>query len=300
MPLNNTDIAASVTRALAEDIGTGDITARLIPEQATAQATVISRETAVLSGRPWFDEVFRQLDARVQIDWQVSDGDHILPNQTLCELHGPARALLSGERTALNFLQTLSGTATLTARYVDAIRGTRAKVLDTRKTLPGLRTAQKYAVTCGGGHNHRMGLYDAVLIKENHIAVAGSVAAALAQARAMDGESAGREAVSERGLIHWTNTGAVLRAAEIEVENIDQLRAALSAGATRILLDNFDLEALNAAVRETSGRATLEASGGVTLDNIRAIAQSGVDFISVGSLTKHVHAIDLSLRFLPH
>jgi nicotinate-nucleotide pyrophosphorylase (carboxylating) len=230
----------------------------------------------------------------------VSDGDHILPNQTLCELHGPARALLSGERTALNFLQTLSGTATLTARYVDAIRGTRAKVLDTRKTLPGLRTAQKYAVTCGGGHNHRMGLYDAVLIKENHIAVAGSVAAALAQARAMDGESAGREAVSERGLIHWTNTGAVLRAAEIEVENIDQLRAALSAGATRILLDNFDLEALNAAVRETSGRATLEASGGVTLDNIRAIAQSGVDFISVGSLTKHVRAIDLSLRFLPH
>ena len=272
------DIAASVARALAEDIGSGDITARLIPEQTTARAAVISREAAVLSGRPWFDEVFRQLDGRVQIVWHVQDGDRIQPDQTLCELHGTARPLLTGERTALNFLQTLSGTATVTARYVDAVRGTRARVLDTRKTLPGLRAAQKYAVACGGGHNHRMGLYDAVLIKENHIAAAGSVTAALAQARA---------AVAAKVSI------------EIEVENLDQLRAALSAGATRILLDNFDLDALGAAVSETAGRATLEASGGITLDNIRAIAQTGVDFISIGSLTKHIHAIDLSLRFLP-
>lgn len=272
------DIAASVARALAEDIGSGDITARLIPEQTTARAAVISREAAVLSGRPWFDEVFRQLDGRVQIVWHVQDGDRIQPDQTLCELRGMARPLLTGERTALNFLQTLSGTATVTARYVDAVRGTRARVLDTRKTLPGLRAAQKYAVTCGGGHNHRMGLYDAVLLKENHIAAAGSVTAALAQARA---------AVAAEVPI------------EIEVENLDQLRAALSVGATRILLDNFDLSRLAAAVHETAGRAKLEASGGITLDNIRAIAQTGVDFISIGSLTKHIHAIDLSLRFLP-
>ena len=272
-------IRASVQHALAEDIGSGDITAGLIPEQTMAQATVISRETAILSGRPWFDEVFRQLDTRVQIVWQARDGDRVEPNQPLCELSGPARSLLSGERTALNFLQTLSGTATQTRAYVDAVRGTRAVILDTRKTLPGLRAAQKYAVTCGGGHNHRLGLYDAVLIKENHIAAAGSVSAALAQARA---------AVTTDILI------------EVEVENLDQLREAITAGATRILLDNFDLERLTAAVRETAGRATLEASGGITLDNIRAIAETGVDFISVGSLTKHLRAIDLSLRFLPH
>ena len=273
------EITDSVARALAEDIGSGDITAGLIPEKTTAQAAVISRESAVLCGRPWFDEVFRQLDARVQIVWHAQDGDRIHPDQTLCELRGLARALLTGERTALNFLQTLSGTATQTRAYVDAVRGTRATILDTRKTIPGLRTAQKYAVTCGGGQNHRMGLYDAVLIKENHIAAAGSVPAALAQARA---------AVASEVL------------AEIEVETMDQLRAALSAGATRILLDNFDLEQLNHAVREAAGRAKLEASGGITLDNICAIAQTGVDFISVGSLTKHIHAIDLSMRFLPH
>ena len=272
------EITDSVARALAEDIGSGDITAGLIPEKTTAQAAVISRESAVLCGRPWFDEVFRQLDARVQIVWHAQDGDRIHPDQTLCELRGLARALLTGERTALNFLQTLSGTATQTRAYVDAVRGTRATILDTRKTIPGLRTAQKYAVTCGGGQNHRMGLYDAVLIKENHIAAAGSVPAALAQARA---------AVASEVL------------AEIEVETMDQLRAALSAGATRILLDNFDLEQLNHAVREAAGRAKLEASGGITLDNICAIAQTGVDFISVGSLTKHIHAIDLSMRFLP-
>ena len=272
------DINASVARALAEDIGSGDITAALIPEQTTAQAAVVCREAAVLCGRPWFDEVFRQLDGRVQIIWHAQDGDCIHPEQTLCELHGTARPLLAGERTALNFLQTLSGTATQTRTYVEAVRGTHATILDTRKTIPGLRAAQKYAVACGGGHNHRMGLYDAVLLKENHIAAAGSVTAALAQARA---------AVAAEVPI------------EIEVENLDQLRAALSVGATRILLDNFDLSLLTAAVRETGGRAKLEASGGITLDNIRAIAQTGVDFISIGGLTKHLLAIDLSLRFLP-
>lgn len=276
MNMSAEDIAATVARALAEDIGSGDVTAMLIPEQASARATVMSREPAVLCGRPWFDAVFQQLDQQVQIAWRAGDGDKIDTNQILCELRGPARSLLSGERTALNFLQTLSGTATQTRVYVDAVLGTRAIILDTRKTLPGLRAAQKYAVTCGGGHNHRMGLYDAVLIKENHIAVAGSVTAALAQAS--------------------TKASANLPI-EIEVENIAQLREALSAGATRILLDNFDLDMLRTAVRETNGRVQLEASGGVTLDSIRAIAQTGVDFISIGNLTKHVRAIDLSMRF---
>lgn len=276
MNMSAEDIAVTVARALAEDIGSGDVTATLIPQQASARATVMSREPAVLCGRPWFDAVFQQLDQQVQIAWRAGDGDKIETNQILCELRGPARSLLSGERTALNFLQTLSGTATQTRVYVDAVLGTRAIILDTRKTLPGLRAAQKYAVTCGGGHNHRMGLHDAVLIKENHITVAGSVTAALAQARAK---------------------AAANLPVEIEVENIAQLREALSAGATRILLDNFDLDMLRTAVRETNGRAQLEASGGVTLDSIRAIAQTGVDFISIGSLTKHVRAIDLSMRF---
>lgn len=276
MNMSAEDIAVTVARALAEDIGSGDVTATLIPEQASARATVISREPAVLCGRPWFDAVFQQLDQQVQIAWRADDGDKIETNQILCELRGPARSLLSGERTALNFIQTLSGTATQTRVYVDAVLGTRAVILDTRKTLPGLRTAQKYAVTCGGGRNHRMGLHDAVLIKENHIAVAGSVTAALAQARAK---------------------AAANLPVEIEVENIAQLREALSADATRILLDNFDLDMLRAAVSETNGRAQLEASGGVTLDSIRAIAQTGVDFISIGSLTKHVRAVDLSMRF---
>lgn len=273
------DIATTVACALAEDVGSGDVTAALIPEQALARATVISREAAVLCGLPWFDAVFQQLDKRVQIVWQARDGDSILPQQTLCELNGPARALLSGERTALNFLQTLSGTATQTRAYVEAVRGTRATILDTRKTLPGLRAAQKYAVTCGGGGNHRMGLYDAVLIKENHIAAAGSVTAALAQT-------------------HSAVSAGI--AVEIEVENLEQLRAALAAHARRILLDNFDLAGLRAAVHETAGRAQLEASGSVSLETVRAIAQTGVDFISIGSLTKHVRAIDLSMRFLPY
>jgi len=270
-------IEDDVRRALAEDIGPGDLTAQLVPD-AEAHAELVAREDAVLCGTAWVDEVFRQLDARVRVAWHMRDGERAVAGSVIARLGGPARALLTGERCALNFLQTLSGTATLAARYVDALRGTHVKVLDTRKTIPGLRRAQKYAVTCGGGLNHRLGLYDAVLIKENHIAAAGSVTAALNQARA---------AVS------------VSVPVEIEVENLDQLREALSTGATRVLLDNFDIERLTAAVRETAGRATLEASGGITLNNIRAIAETGVDFISVGSLTKHVRAIDLSLRFLP-
>ena len=276
--MNTDDIAATVAHALAEDIGRGDITARLVPEQAFAHATVISREQAVLCGRAWFDAVFQQLDPRVQIVWRYGDGDKIEPNQTLCELQGPARSLLSGERTALNFLQTLSGTATQTRAYVGAVRGTRAIILDTRKTLPGLRAAQKYAVRCGGGHNHRMGLHDAVLIKENHIAAAGSVTAALQHAHVL------------------APAGTII---EIEVETLGQLREALTAGARRILLDNFDPTGLHIAVTETAGRAQLEASGSVTLENVRAIAQTGVDFISIGGLTKHLRAIDLSMRFLP-
>jgi nicotinate-nucleotide pyrophosphorylase (carboxylating) len=267
-------IEDDVRRALAEDIGSGDLTAQLVPD-AQAHAELVTREDAVLCGTAWCDEVFRQMDARVRVAWLKRDGERIAAGSVIARLDGPARALLTGERSALNFLQTLSGTATLTARYVDALRGAHAKVLDTRKTLPGLRRAQKYAVACGGGLNHRLGLYDAVLIKENHIAAAGSVTAALAQARA---------------------TVAADIPIEIEVENLDQLHAALSAGATRILLDNFDLERLTAAVRETAGRATLEASGGITLDNIRAIAETGVDCISVGRLTKNVSAIDFSMR----
>jgi nicotinate-nucleotide pyrophosphorylase (carboxylating) len=270
-------IEDDVQRALAEDVGSGDLTAQLVPD-ADAHAELLTREDAVLCGTAWFDEVFRQLDARVRVTWYKHDGDRVAANTLLCRLDGPARTLLSGERCALNFLQTLSGTATLTARYVETLRGTRAKLLDTRKTLPGLRRAQKYAVVCGGGHNHRLGLYDAVLIKENHIAAAGSVSAALARARA---------AVTPDIPV------------EIEVETLTQLREALDAGAARILLDNFDLARLTTAVRDTAGRAALEASGGITLDNIRAIAETGVDYISVGSLTKHLRAIDLSLRFLP-
>ena len=278
MNVSAQDIAATVARALAEDIGHGDITAKLIPEQTSARATIISREPAVLCGRAWFDAVFQQLDRQVQIVWRAGDGDKIESDQILCEVQGPARALLSGERTALNFLQTLSGAATQTRAYVDAVQDTGAIILDTRKTLPGLRTAQKYAVTCGGGRNHRMGLHDAVLIKENHIAAAGSVTAALRLARTL------------------APADMVI---EIEVENLEQLREALAAGARRILLDNFDLAGLRFAVTETAGRAQLEASGSVTLENVLAIAQTGVDFISIGSLTKHLRAIDLSMRFLP-
>lgn len=276
-PLPPPDVAETVRRALDEDVGTGDLTAGLITVTASAEALVIAREEAVLCGSAWFDEVFRQIDPRVAVEWAVADGGHVSAGSTCCRLYGPARALLTGERTALNFLQTLSGTATATRRYVDAVRHTRARILDTRKTIPGLRAAQKYAVRCGGGENHRHGLFDAILIKENHIAAAGSIAAALEAAQ--------------------TSTG---RAAfiEIEVENLHELREALAAGASRILLDNFDVPHLRAAVIETDGRAMLEASGGVTLETIAAIAETGVDYISVGDITKNVRALDLSLRVL--
>jgi nicotinate-nucleotide pyrophosphorylase (carboxylating) len=273
------DIHETVRRALAEDVGPGDLTAALIPADTQAVAEVVTRAAAVLCGTAWFDEVFRQVDKHVSIAWNARDGEAIHAEQILCTLRGPARALLTGERTALNFLQLLSGTATQARKYVDAVRGTRAVILDTRKTIPGLRRAQKYAVTCGGGQNHRMGLYDAILIKENHIAAAGSIAAALRAAK----DSA--------------PSGVTV---EIEVENLEQLREALNSGAKRILLDNFSVEELKEAVREASGRAKLEASGGVDLANVRAVAETGVDFISIGDITKNVEAVDLSLRFRRH
>ncbi len=268
-------IASQVRAALAEDVGTGDRTAALIPAEAVGRAHVTSREAAVLCGTAWVDAVFRQLDPAVRIEWLARDGDAVAPGQNLCRLTGPARSLLTGERTALNFLQTLSGTATLARRWADAVAGTGARVLDTRKTIPGLRLAQKYAVTCGGCHNHRIGLYDAVLLKENHIAAAGSVTAAL------------HAAVASAGGLEI----------EVEVETLEQLREALAAGARRILLDNFSLERLREAVAIAAGRARLEASGGITLATVRAIAETGVDDISVGALTKDMRAIDLSMRF---
>ncbi len=274
-PILPPDIAETVRRALAEDVGGGDLTAALIPGDQTACAHVITRQDAVLCGTAWFDEVFRQLDARVRVSWDAHDGNAVCAGQMLCRLEGPARAILTGERAGLNFLQMLSGVAARTRSYVDAIRGTHAVILDTRKTVPGLRLAQKYAVRCGGGQNHRLGLYDGILIKENHVAAAGSVTAALSAAKAA------------------TQPNVLM---EIEVENLKQLREALAAGAKRILLDNFDLAGLRAAVSETRGRAQLEISGGVTLANVRALAETGVDFISIGDLTKNITAVDLSLR----
>ena len=268
-----------VRRALAEDIGIGDITAALIPENAISTATVISREAAVISGTEWDNEVFRQLDTNIHpgiyIEWLVNDGDAAVPDQRLGTISGPARALLTGERTALNFLQTLSATATLAKRYAEAVAHTKAKVLDTRKTIPGLRRALKYAVTCGGCHNHRIGLYDGILIKENHIAAAGSITAAVEQAKAM-------------------NVGVPI---EVEVETLYELREALDAGANILLLDNFSIEDLVTAVNMNNGQAKLEASGGVTLETIPYIAETGVDYISTGELTKHIRAVDLSMRF---
>ena len=269
------DIRNDVARALAEDLGDGDLTAALIPASLQAQAFVISREPAVVCGTAWFDEVFRSLDPGIRVHWQVNDGDAVAPDQQLCAISGPARALLSGERTALNFLQTLSGTATRAQRYAAAVAGTKAKVLDTRKTIPGLRLAQKYAVRRGGCYNHRIGLYDAILIKENHILAAGSVAQAVAAARRI----------------------AADKTAEVEVETLEELREALAAGAEIILLDNFSVDDLKQAVAIAQGRAKLEASGGITLDNIRLIAETGVDYISVGGITKDVQAVDLSMRF---
>jgi len=269
------DIHDDVRRALAEDLGSGDVTARLIPNDQHAHATVICREHAVICGSAWFDGVFHALDPQLEINWQIQDGDSCEPDMTLCRLNGSGRALLSGERTALNFLQSLSGTATRTRDYVQAVAGTGAKILDTRKTIPGLRSAQKYAVRCGGGHNHRMGLYDAVLIKENHILAAGSITDAVNQAR----------------------TVAAGKTVEVEVENLDELREALAATVDVVLLDNFSIEQLAEAVAVNRGRAKLEASGGITLANIRRIAETGIDYISVGAITKDLHAVDLSMRF---
>jgi len=269
------ELLHSVRIAVAEDIGSGDITAALIPEHLAAQATVYSREPAIVCGMAWFNAVFAELDGRVSVDWLVRDGNAVQRDQPLCRLTGPARALLSGERTALNFLQTLSATATLSRRYADAVADLPVRILDTRKTIPGLRNAQKYAVRTGGCDNHRSGLYDGILIKENHIAAAGSIKDAVMRARK-------------------DNPDLLV---EVEVENESQLLQALAAGADRLLLDNHTIPELKAAVTTVAGRAGLEASGGVTLDTVRDIALTGVDYISTGSLTKNIHAIDLSMIF---
>ena len=270
------EIRDNATRLLAEDVGPGDITAQLIPLSQQARARVITREACVLCGVAWVDELFRRLDARVALHWQAADGDRLAPGQVFLELEGPARSLLTGERAALNLLQTLSATATRTRHCVDLLEGTGVRMLDTRKTLPGLRLAQKYAVTCGGGHNHRIGLYDAFLIKENHIAACGGIAAAVEEARRI-----------ARDL-----------PVEVEVETFEELDLALTAGADVIMLDNFSLDDMREAVRRTAGRATLEASGNVDEDTLRAIAETGVDCISSGALTKDIGAIDLSMRIV--
>ena len=272
------DLAAQVARSLAEDVGSGDVTAALVSPATVARATLLSREDAIVCGIPWVDETFRQLDPAVRIAWHVREGERVAANTILCEISGPARPILTGERAALNFLQTLSGTATAVRRYVDAVEGTGCRILDTRKTLPGLRLAQKYAVRTAGGQNHRIGLYDMVLIKENHIMAAGSIAGAIAAAR---GSAPGVPV-------------------EVEVETLDEFRAALAAGPDVIMLDEFDDAAMREAValnRASAHPAKLEASGGVDLDTVRRIASTGVDYISVGSLTKHLRATDLSLRF---
>ena len=267
-------IDADVERAFAEDIGHGDATASLLPADAAATTQLTCREEAVIAGIPWFDACVRKLDPHARIDWHVTDGDRVVPGSIVCDMHGHARSLVTAERSALNFLQMLSGTATVTAAYVAAVAGTRTRVLDTRKTVPGLRLAQKYAVRCGGGHNHRMGLYDAILVKENHIIAAGGIAAAVQAARQL----------------HPTLL------LEVEVENLDELQQALDAGVDRIMLDNFTLPLMREAVTQTDGRVPLEISGNVDLQTIGDYARTGVDYISVGALTKHVQAIDLSLR----
>lgn len=268
-------ISGDVARALAEDLGSGDATADLLPD-VPLRAQLVCREAAILAGTPWFEACLRALDAEAHCIWRLADGETVTPGAIVCTIEAHSRALLSAERCAINFLQTLSGTATATARYVEAVRGTRARILDTRKTLPGLRMAQKYAVRCGGGINHRIGLFDMVLIKENHIAAAGGIGAAVTAARAL-------------------HPALPL---EVEVENLDQLGEALELRPDRILLDNFALEDMAEAVRLGAGHIPLEASGGVALAQVRAIAGTGVDFISVGSLTKHVQAVDFSLRVM--
>ena len=268
------EIQANVRAALAEDVGSGDITAQLIPAERNAAARIITRENATVAGSAWVDEVFRQVDPRVQVKWQVRDGEQVSADQTLFTLEGPARALLTGERSALNFLQLLSGTATRARHYADLVDGTGVKLLDTRKTLPGLRLAQKYAITCGGCHNHRIGLYDAFLIKENHIAACGGIAQSISAA-------------------HQIAPG---KPVEIEVEDLDELRQALDAGADIVMLDELSLDDMRTAVALTAGRAKLEASGGITETTLRTIAETGVDYISIGTLTKDIKALDLSMR----
>ena len=279
-PISADAISKAVAEALREDVGAGDLTAELIPEDVAAQARASAREGCILCGTAWFSEVFRQLDANVAVHWNRSDGEDIAPGTDVCSLKGPARALLTGERTALNFLQTLSATATTARRYVDAVTGTGATILDTRKTIPGLRAAQKYAVRCGGAQNHRHGLYDAILIKENHIAAAGGLRRAVGASR--------------------QRAPSVML--EVEVENLGELREALACDVDRVLLDNFSLEEMRRAVGERNThdgpRIALEASGGVDLDRVRGTARTGVDFISVGALTKHVRAADFSMRFV--
>ncbi|WDO01711.1 carboxylating nicotinate-nucleotide diphosphorylase [Aeromonas allosaccharophila] len=281
------DVSRAVRAALLEDLGdalttldqpdaSADITAQLIPADRMASARVITREAGVFCGQPWVDEVFTQLGGDVKVEWKVQDGEVLSPNQELFRLHGPARLLLTGERNALNFVQTLSGVATLTARYVAELEGTDCRLLDTRKTIPGLRTAQKYAVTCGGGKNHRIGLYDAYLIKENHILACGGIAEAINEARRL-------------------NPG---KPVEVEVESLAELEQALAANADIVMLDNFDVAMMREAVAINQGRAKLEVSGNVTLDTLAEFAATGVDFISVGALTKHVRALDLSMRFI--
>ncbi|MFQ2014737.1 carboxylating nicotinate-nucleotide diphosphorylase [Aeromonas veronii] len=281
------DVSRAVRAALLEDLGdalttldqpdaSADITAQLIPADRMASARVITREAGVFCGQPWVDEVFVQLGGDVKVEWKVQDGEVLSPNQELFRLHGPARLLLTGERNALNFVQTLSGVATLTARYVAELEGTDCRLLDTRKTIPGLRTAQKYAVTCGGGKNHRIGLYDAYLIKENHILACGGIAEAINEARHL-------------------NPG---KPVEVEVESLTELEQALAAKADIVMLDNFDVTMMREAVTINQGRAKLEVSGNVTLDTLAEFAATGVDFISVGALTKHVRALDLSMRFI--
>ena len=267
------EIHADVVRALAEDLGLGDVTASLLPDELQ-QGYVIAKESAVIAGRPWFDACFKALDPAVRIRWRVSEGDRIAAGNVVCTFEGRSRALVSAERCALNFLQTLSATATRTAAYVAAVAGTRARILDTRKTLPGLRLAQKYAVRAGGGSNHRLGLFDAVMLKENHIHAAGSIAAAAEQAKAR----------------------YPLLPLIIEVENLDELDQALATGCTRILIDDFSLADMREAVRRADGGTPLEVSGGVDLSGVREIAETGVDCISVGALTKHIRAIDFSMR----
>jgi len=271
-------VSASVRGALAEDVGSGDLTAALVPANQRADATIITRDGAVICGQPWVKEVFRQLDPGIVIEWHIGEGDNATQNQTLCELHGLARPLLTGERTALNFLQTLSAVASATRACAEAVAGTRTRILDTRKTIPGLRLAQKYAVRIGGGTNHRIGLHDGILVKENHIVAAGGITKAVRRAREQ----------GDRVLL------------EVEVETLAQAEEAMAAGADRLLLDNFSVAQISEAVAlrdRKSPRTTLEASGGIHFETLRPVADTGVDFISIGALTKNIRAVDLSMRF---